>query len=197
MNQPSQAVAAAIARRQSQASETDSIDVIRTKAREAKDLELHIADLEEQLKQSKAQLFKICTVDLVDLMSAHSVDGVDVSAQGNMPAFTAKMKPYYKAAIYKDDPEEKRIAAFAMLEETGNADLITTTVTVDFPREARAEVAAFIAQLPKTITHTVEANVRWTTLTKWLRETVEGGQMPDLELINGFVGQKVELKDKK
>jgi hypothetical protein len=198
MNAPNPAVAAAIARRSTQTSaETDTLEAIRAKAREAKEMELHIEELEEQLKQTKKRLHQICFVELVDMLVAAKVNGIDVAAQGNMQAFVAKLKPYYSAAIPADMPEEKRMAAFRMLEETGNGDLIKTIVTVDFPREARADVADFISQLPKTVKHEVKASVHKATLTKWLRETVEAGQMPDLEKINGVVGQTVELKNVK
>lgn len=198
MTQPSPAVAAAIARRQQQQTvDQATLEVVRAKAQEAKELELHIVELEEQLSQTKSRLQEIRFTELVDLMLAAGVDGLDIPAQGNMPAFNVKMKPYYYARINADAPEEQRIAAFKMLEDTGNGDLIKTVVTVNFPREARKEVADFIKKLPKTVIHEVNASVHWRLLESWLRETVEGGTMPPLELINGKVGKVVELKDKK
>lgn len=196
MPEPSAAVAAAIARRQGQAQVSETtLSNIREKAKEVRDAEARIAMLEEQLAQTKLHLNEVRFKQLPDLMMAAGVETLTVAAEGNFPAFTAELKPYYYARIPKD--ESKRIAAFNMLEESGNGDLIETVVTLDFPREARAEVAAFLATLPRGIKHEVKADVRWNVLEKWLRETVEAGHMPDLSLFSGVVGKQVKLKEKK
>lgn len=200
MNSPNAAVAAAIAARASATPNEGALEAIRAKAREAKSLELEIEDAEERIKQMKVRLNAITMTELPDLMTAAGVDNVGVTAMGNMPAFEAKLKPFYSASIPADGDEAQRIAAFKALEAANAADLIKTTVTVDFPKEERKAVAAFIKKLPKNVKHTVKAAVHKGTLTKWLREKIEDtGTLPDpdfMKLINGFVGRVVELKEK-
>lgn len=196
MTGPNAAVAAAIARRKGEAPSEDTLEKIRAKAKEAKNIELDITDLEEQIKRLNARLHQIIFSELVDMMANAKVDALEVAAEGNRAAFNARLKPYYSASIPADAPEEKRIAAFAMLEANKAADIIKTIVTVNFPKEERKAVAAFIKKLPKGVTHDVKASVHKGTLTKWLRERVEsGGVVPPLEPINGVVGRTVELKD--
>ena len=199
MTEPSAAVQAAIKRRQAEGPDEDALEKIRVKAREAKDLEKNILDYEEMIKQIKVRLANITFNELVDLMQKAGVDNVGVPAQGNMPAFDAKLKDYYSASIPADAPEPFRTAAFAALTKSGNEDLIKTTLIMQFPKEERKRVATFIKRLPKNVTYETKAMVHKGTLTKWLREYVQEKKKPPpfLEKINGKVGYIVELKDRK
>jgi hypothetical protein len=198
MTEPSSAVANAIAKRQAAGPNEASLETVRAKAREARALEAQIEDYEERISQCKIALIKIKMTDLPDLMSAIGIDNIGINAEGNMPAFDAKLKPFYQASIPAKATEEERSKAFAYLENNNAADLIKTVVTVSFSKEQRAEVAGFVEKIPASLECEVKASVHAATLVKWLRETVEKTKsIPDLEPINGFVGRTVELKDRK
>jgi hypothetical protein len=173
----------------------DALGKIRAKAREAKEIEYQISDLEERTKQLKERLTAIVNVELVDLMQVARVNFLGIEAHGNLPAFDAKLKPHFRAIIPADATDEQREAAFAVLINAGAEDLIKTQVTINFPKEARAEVAAFLETIPDVAEHEVKATVNHMTLTKWLKECVNAGRMPPLEPINGFVGHKVDLAE--
>src|SRR6476620_5236355 len=123
MTGPSSAVAARIAARAGEGPSADTLDKIRSKAKEAKNIELEIADLEEQISRNKARLNQIVMTELVDMMAAAKVEALSIAAEGNRAAFEAKLKPYYSASIPADAPEEKRVAAFKMLEDNNAADI--------------------------------------------------------------------------
>ncbi len=96
MNQPSAAVAQANSARPAPA---DKLDALRARAAEARDLELAIADLEQQLKDRKSDLANLYYTVLPELMDAAETDAVGIPAKGNFPGMDFKMRPYYSASI--------------------------------------------------------------------------------------------------
>ena len=198
MNQPSPALAAAM-QKASTAVPEDRLDALRDMARQLRDKEREITDLDERLKATKVEAAEIRTKKLVDLMAEVGVDKVGLPAEGNYPACDAELKPYYHAVISADWEPEKRQAAFAWLDGAGHGDLIKTAITILLPRDDRAMALSIQHYLEQcNVAHTVQLDVPWNTLTAFVREQVEKyHRTPPLETLGATVGQVVKLKARK
>jgi hypothetical protein len=198
MNQPSPALAAAMRGNQGPLPE-DKLDALRDMARQLRDKEKEIADLDERIKATKAEAAEIRTKKLVDLMAEVGVDRVGLPAEGNYPACDAELRPYYHAVISADWEPERRQAAFAWLDSAGHGDLIKTAITILIPRDDRAMAKSIELYLEQTgVQHTVLLDVPWNTLTAFVREQVEKyHRTPPLETLGATVGQLVKLKARK
>lgn len=177
----------------------DKLDALRGAATRVRDLDAEIKDVEQRLSDLKRDRSELLTKTLPDLMDLAGVPGIDLEAAGNMPAINLKMVPYYSANIAASWPPERRDAAFKWLDDSGNGDLIKTTIVVEFDREDRAGA---IAAALKIKTFGLEPQVRETvsaqTLSAWLRECYEeGGDLPPLDVIGGSVGRTVKIKEVK
>jgi hypothetical protein len=198
VNQPSPALAAAMCQA-SGSVPPDKLDALRDMARQLRDKEAEIGNLDERLKDAKAQALEIRTKKLVDLMAEVGVDKVGLPAEGNYPACDAELKPYYHAVISADWEPERRQAAFAWLDSAGHGDLIKTAITILIGRDERdraKEVEAWLAS--RQIDHTTQLDVPWNTLTAFVKEQVEKyHSTPPLETLGATVGQIVKLKARK
>ena len=198
MNQPSPALAAAM-RGVSIQTPDDKLEALRDMARQLRDKEREITDLDERLKATTAEAAEIRTKKLVDLMAEVGVDRVGLPAEGNYPACDAELKPYYHADIRADWEPERRQAAFAWLDSAGHGDLIKTAITVLLPRDDRAMALSIQHYLEQCgVNHTVQLDVPWNTLTAFVREQIEKyHRTPPLETLGATVGQVVKLKVRK
>lgn len=198
MNQPSPALAAAMRGSASSVPE-DKLDALRATARRLRDKRAEITSLDERLTEAKAEAKLIETKELVDLMAEVGVDRVGLPAEGNYPACDAELKPYYHAVISADWEPERRQAAFAWLDSAGHGDLIKTAITILIPRDDRAMAVSIQHYLEQCgVSHTVQLDVPWNTLTAFVREQVEKyHRTPPLETLGATVGQVVKLKTRK
>lgn len=174
----------------------DQLSKARSLAAAARDLERQIADLEERQKEKATQLNTIVKETLPDLMDQAGITKLELRAEGNEPAYEFKLGPFYSAGIAAKWPEEKRREAYEYLASVGAADLIKTFITLTFSKEERAKAIKVANALRNDgIEVDVEETVHASTLKSWLRETVEeGGDMPQLDKIGGFVGRQVTMK---
>jgi hypothetical protein len=195
---PSPALAAAM-RAAAPTQAPDKLDALRAAARELRDKEREIADLDERLKAAKAEANEMRHKRLVDLMQEAGVDRVGLPAEGNQPAADAVLSPYYHAVIAADWEPDRRQVAFSWLESAGHGDLIKTVLTVAFGRDERArakEIQQYLELM--SIPYTAQLDVPWNTLTAFVREQVEKyHSVPPLETIGATVGQVVKLKARK
>jgi len=176
----------------------DSLRRLRELVADARDLEQRKKQLEEQLKEVSRKLngddglyFK----KLPDMMDEIGVQVITLAAEGNMPAVTASVGPFYAANIGVKWPDQRREAALAWLDDNGHGDLIKTEVTLSFKREDREAARAFVTEARKYGTPVIEETVHHGTLTAWLREQVEEiGYVPPLDIIGGTVARSVKLK---
>ncbi len=171
----------------------DLLQRITAQIAECISLQQRLSDLGDEMHRANAALLNLLRVELPDLFDQAGTNRMDIPPEGNSPGISAKLQPYFRANIAADWSEEKRRAAFDWLEQNGHGDLIKTTVTFEFPREAHDQVDHFIranaAWHPQA-----KANVHMQTLTKWLKEQVSSnGALPPLELIGADIGRVVKL----
>ena len=196
---PSTTLAAMVAANSQPASNPDTLLRLRGLVMQAHDLESQKAELEQRLKATNIELFKMYHGALPDLFDEVGVSEIKLPPSGNFPAISAEIKPFYHANIAADWPPEQRDAAFKYLTTHGSQDLIKTELTIIFNREDRAQAVNLYNQLAKRgLTVNIRAAVPWATLTAWLKEQIEKHSfMPDLVKIGGQVGRVVKLKQPK
>lgn len=176
----------------------DKLDALRAQVALARELEMQKADLEEQLSSISSSLSKLYRVTLPTMLDEAHVPSITLDTEGNMPAVEVKALPFYSANIAASWPPEKRQAAFKWLDDNGHSDLIKTEVIAQFPREARDNALKFANQAEKyDATTSLKEVVNSQTLTAWLKEQVEAGSVPPLEIIGGVIGRHAKLKVKK
>lgn len=177
----------------------DRLTKLRHLVAQARDKELEIAALEERLKQLTSELQTLQMETLPDNFDVLGISSITLEAEGNLPAFVASMKPFYRANIAANWPEAKRAEAFEVLTNAGGGDLIKSVVMIAFPKERRDEASALVEELRKRkFAAQCQESVSWQTLTAWLKEIVESGDtIPPLEPLGATVGRKVSLKEKR
>ena len=172
----------------------DKLTVIRDRLRAARDLELEKASLEEKLDQVSKDLQRLKTTELPDLMTEVGLDNLGLEAEGNLPPYDMKIKPFYYANIKNED--ETAPQAYAWLIKQGHEDLIKYTFTVLFGRSDHLAAIRFEETLKKLrVAYKRTMGVPWNTLTAFLKEQVEGKKtLPPLNLMNGKIGRVAEIK---
>jgi hypothetical protein len=124
------------------------------------------------------------------------VDRLGLPAEGNRAAYDAKLKPYYRANIAADWPDEKRSAGFEALVQMGLRDLIKYTVTVRFAPGDTA-IDSLLQYLDcEALDYESKLAVAWNTLSAALADLCTNNKMPSdsqIEAIGGTVGHIVEL----
>lgn len=170
-------------------------------AAEARDLELHLEQLNESIKETKEKLNLLYSTTLPDLFDDLGIDNLGVPSKDNNPGMDFELKPYYSAGIAAKWPEEKKKEAFALLKRCKAESLIKTEVAAALPKGNLAAAKKIFASIKKLkikgAALTLEQTVHKSTLTAWLRELYERGQslpQSDLEKIAGSVGRVVRPK---
>lgn len=162
-----------------------------------RDLEQEIASLDERRDELAAHLFTIRTKTLVDLMSSVGLKKIAIEASGNAPAYEATLRPYYKASIPADWPEEKQAAAFDWLDKNGDGDLVKHTFTIALDREDFEDAEAVrTAMNVLEIPFEERRAVHHATLTAWLKEQIGEKKRTGipLDVLGASVGQLVDVK---
>lgn len=177
---------------------------LQSKAAEARDLELEIEHLNEQIKEKSVALRRILDDDLPELFDEAKIDHVGIPADGNKPAIDYRMRPYYSASIAASWPEDKKAGAYAFLKSVKAESLIRTEVSARLPKgnlkAARSIYAAMKKLGVKGAVIEMRQSVHQGTLSAWLREVYERGQsLPTdkLALIGGSVGRTVKAEERK
>lgn len=197
---PSPALAQAIADSPQTPHDTDKLQHCRDLLKEARDTLALLQDLEERRKTAQARYDAIRTKELVDLFQELGIRSMSLDAEGNNPPVDAKLKPFYRANIAADWPDEKRAAAFVVLNEAGGGDLIKRTFISQFGKgkDEQAKADDLRAELEKLgVPFNESLAVSWQTLTAWFKEMVEKqGIIPPLEPLGATMGHVVEIKEK-
>jgi hypothetical protein len=177
----------------------DQLAAIRDKMREARDLKVVINNLEEQIKEKKLDQNTIEHETLPEMFTKAGIDNLGLPAEGNLPAYDAKLKPYYHANIAAEWPPEKRQEAFDYLIKNKHGDLIKTAVTILLGRGDHALLVKIKKLLkPLKLDVTVDLSVPWNTLTAFVKEQIEDKKVIlKLDLLGAQVGQVVSLKQRK
>lgn len=189
---------------------SDKLAQLQDLAVSARDTELRIANLQDQLRAAGSELREIYYDKMPALMQELGLDKLGLPPDGNQPGVNYSLKTYYSANIAAGWPPEKREQAFKFMARYKADDLIKTEVTVLFPRGGLKAAQKLLAQVKKIkipskqgkkkvklsvraeLTKTIPHN----TLGAWLRELAEkhGRILPpaDLEIIGGSIGKFVK-----
>lgn len=166
-----------------------------------RDDQKELVDLEARRKETQARIDKRRFDTLPALLMAAGTDQVGLPATGNLPAYDAKLKPYYRANIAAEWPGEKREAAFDLLEHKGGGDIIKCVVSVEFNREEIEQAHTLMEQLENhNYRPVLRRAVQWNTLTAWFKEQVEARVAftgDEIEALGAARGHQVELKERK
>jgi hypothetical protein len=189
----------------------DRLDVIRAKVARVRDLRLQVQDLQEQVTAANKEINDLQFRDLPDLFSIARIRVIGLEASGNLPAYDAAVKPFYKAGISAEWEDHRREEGFAVLQDLGGEGLIKSVVTIELDRGDIDKLALLTSQLDQifaaydelqSVSYKVGMAVHWGTLTKWLRERYEAKPKRELtpgqlEKIGGTATVIVEVKPRK
>jgi hypothetical protein len=164
-------------------------------ARELRDRNRAVADLEDRLREENERIRAITQGEMVDVMHEMDVSRFDIPADGNLPAMYFEMGNHYNASISSKWEDERREAAFGVLPD----ELLKIEVTALFAK-GEAEIARDLAEelMVAGYTVTIKKSVHSSTLKSWLREQFENGrQLPDLDTIGASIFNEVQVKEKR
>jgi coenzyme F420-reducing hydrogenase alpha subunit len=178
----------------------DDLRRLRAKIGEARDLDLEIAHLSETISEKQRELSKIETEELPAMFENLQITSMGLDASGNIPAYDAKLKPYYSASIPKDPAESQRALDF-IENKWKMPEIIKTSYVIDFGRGERGK-AVKLAKVLKTskIEYSSRIGVHASTLTAEVRRRFESGKPvspKDLKTLGATVGKVVQLNRKK
>jgi hypothetical protein len=176
-----------------------TLEKIRDRVAEARDITFEIADLNARIKALNARYTELTRIILPEMLSAAKVPTLTIDATGNQPKMLAKREPYYYANIAADWDDDRKQEAFRYLESKKAGDLIKAKITAILGRDSRADQKQIIKFLDKLkrVEYSSGISVPWNTLTSWLKAEVEANRIPKLDLIGGDIGQIVKLKEVK
>jgi hypothetical protein len=178
-----------------------TLETVRAELAAQRDDQQVLADLEARRKETQARIDKRRFDTLPALLMAAGTDQVGLPAAGNLPAYDARLKPYYRANIAAEWPSEKREAAFDLLEAKQGGDIIKCVVSVEFNREEIDEARTLVQKLGEAgLIASLKRTVQWNTLTAWFREQVEahrGLSGAEMEALGATHGHQVEIKERK
>ena len=179
----------------------DKLTRVRTAAARMRDLQREASDLDERLKGVRKNILEMQHDTLPQLFIDAGVDRLDLSAEGNQPAFQAVMSDYYRANIRTDWPEEEQQVGYDLLEKRGCGDMIKRTVEIRFGLSENKmfnKVVKYLQSLE--VEMTIRQSVPWNTLTAWLKELYQDGEQlgdSELRILGATIGKVVTLKPKK
>lgn len=176
----------------------DKLEAIRNQLRIARDMEVEISDLTQKLKDKQAEFTKIQMEVLPQLFAELNIDKLGLEAEGNLPAYDAEAKPYYKASISAEWPIEKQNEAYGWLRQHKFGDMIKNVVSAQFGKgqdKTAKKLAAFMKK--EKIEFEQKSTVPWNSLTAFVKEQVEKGETLPLEVLGATVGRIVRLKPRK
>ena len=173
----------------------DKLEHVRDAVRRQLSLQQRIQDLTEENKILNKKLTDMSMHELPDLFNEAQIDHVGLAAEGNQPAYDAKLSPYYHANI----PADRASEAFAWLDANGHGDLIKNVITIELGRGDNETAKKVMAALKKLdVDYSTKLTVPWNTLTAFVREQVEKyNKIPPLDILGAVIGQIVKLKERK
>jgi hypothetical protein len=175
----------------------DKLEFIRDKIREARDIELKMADLENQLSELKRIRRDMLFDTLPSMFMQIGINDIGISAQGNLPAYKAELKDHIHAVISSDWEPDRRNAALQWVHKHKLADIIKTTVTMEFGLGQGKLVKKVLAALKAIrVTPTIEETIPWNTLTAMVKERYKEGKPlsdQDLSTLGATVAKVVKL----
>ncbi len=158
-------------------------------ARQIRDEELYIKDLETDLKAAKKKLLKLTDDDMPSMLAE-----IGISSFALDDGSTVEVKATYGASILV----ENRPQAYEWLRDNGYDDIIKNTVECQFGRgeDDQANAFAAFAQQQGYVPEQKTA-VHPQTLRAFVKERVEEGDDFPMELFGAYVGQRAVINIKK
>jgi len=180
----------------------DQLTTLRARVARVRELRLEISDLEQRLKIANTEITQLTRAELPDAFGEAGINHLGLEASGNLPAYEAKLKPFYKAVISAEWEPDRQASAFELLEERGAADLVKTTLTAELGRgERELAKAVRAAMVAAGVVPQEKLAVSWNTLTAWLKEAIEKRKEEfsagELEKLGAQVGRVVEVREVK
>jgi hypothetical protein len=175
---------------------SDKLALLQSHASAARDLELEIQGLTEELADKKEKLRNLHCDVMPSLMDELKLDKIGVPPEGNKRGIDYKLVQQIGASISSSWPEERKEAAFDLLKKLKADSLIKTEVSAKLPKGSLKVAKQLVAAAKKlNVTADLKQSVHAGTLSAWLRDIYEGGQslpQSDLEKIGGYVGRVVK-----
>lgn len=156
-------------------------------AKEARELQVTIEQMEEALKQKGERLRQILEQSMPDVMMEIGIDEIRLTTGEKLIK-----KPYYSASIKPENQD----AAFSWLRANGHDALIKNKVEGSFGKGEDDSVAKIMETLNEVApgVFSCKASVHPMTLKSFVKEQCEAGTPPPAETFNLFIGQKVTIK---
>ena len=158
-------------------------------ARQIRDKEERIQNLEEKLKDEKKSLLKLTDEEMPAMLAE-----IGISSFSLDDGSTVEVKQTYGASILVNN----RPAAYEWLREHGYDDIIKNTVFCQFGRgedDLASSFAAFAQQQGYVPEQKTEIHPQ--TLRAFIKERVEEGEAFPMELFGAWVGQRAVIKRSK
>jgi len=158
-------------------------------ARQIRDEELYIKDLETDLKAAKKKLQKLTDDDMPSMLAE-----IGISSFALDDGSTVEVKATYGASILVDN----RPQAYEWLRDNGYDDIIKNVVSCEFGRGEDDQASAFKAFASKEgFPADQNESIHSGTLKAFVRERVEAGDEFPMELFGAYVGQRAIIKGAK
>lgn len=155
-------------------------------AREIRQTEKEIEDLEKDLKARKEKLLKLTDQEMPSLMAEMGISSLTLE-----DGAVVKVTQTYGASILV----ENRPKAYDWLRDHGYDDIIKNTVSCQFGRgedDRAKEFAEFAANSGFAPDQKTEIHPQ--TLRAFVKERVENGDEFPMELFGAYVGQRATIK---
>lgn len=164
----------------------DKLSTLAAYAKQQGSLEDELKQLEQAIKDRKAELQKLKTETIPEFM-----DEVGIESFTTTDGRQLKIEPFYQCSIPKDRKDE----AFAWLTQHGYGDLIKVNVTLTFGKSQYDEAIELCNKLESLgYVTTPTLNVHPMTLKGWVRSMSEEGEEFPLDLFGAFIGRITKLK---
>lgn len=155
-------------------------------ARQIRDKEERIQDLEEKLKDEKKALLKLTDEEMPAMLAE-----IGISSFSLDDGSTVEVKQTYGASILMDN----RPAAYEWLRDNGYDDIIKNTVLCQFGRGEDDQASAFAAFAQQQgYVPEQKTEIHPQTLRAFVKERVEEGDAFPMELFGAWVGQRAVIK---
>lgn len=147
--------------------------------------------LEAQVSAKKKDINQLESRTIPDIMMSIGQDKIGLPDAGEH-GVDIELKPYHHANIANDWDDERRAAAFNVLERNGDGDLIRNVITMSFTKGENEKVKAFLSSIDDVrfeelmrekateagalINHfelppaDIKMTVPWNTLTSYVKE---------------------------
>lgn len=182
----------------------DKLAEARKLAKQFFDLNKEVEDLEEKLEKKKSERLELQHKTIPTFFNEAQLDKIGLPEDN----VDIEIKPYYKASIAADWPQEDIDKAFQVLEDLDGDDIIRAKVVFEFLKEEyddAKELMEFVrTNWPKANMHPsrMDKAVPWTTLTKFVKDYSEDESTDPLteeqkKALGATIGLIAKIKERK